>query len=66
MIIDKEKYYRACSLRLMRYLYGLGFDKTSDFYNGKESWIFERSPELDEALKFFFYMRKKIRDKADK
>ena len=40
--------------------------KTSDFYNGKESWIFERSPELDEALEFFFYMRKRVREKADK
>lgn len=55
------KKYRCESVRLCRFLYGLGFDKESIRYNGQEAWLFERSPELQESLDFFFYMRKKIR-----
>lgn len=55
--------YRCESVRLCRYLYGLGFDKKSIEYNGKEAWLFERSPELQDSLDFFFYMRKKLKDK---
>lgn len=50
--------YRCESVRLCRFLYGLGFDKESIFYNGKEAWLFDRSPELQDSLDFFFIMRK--------
>lgn len=53
--------YRCDSIRLSRYLYSLGFDKISKTdNNGKEYWLFERSPHLQDALDFFFIMRKKI------
>ena len=55
--------YTATSLRLMRFLYGLGFDKESFINeNGIENWKFEKSEELQESLDFFFYMRKKLRE----
>jgi hypothetical protein len=41
----------------------LGFDKESILYNGKEAWLFEKSDDLQESLDFFFYMRKKLKDK---
>lgn len=55
--------YRCESVRLCRYLYSLGFDKKSIYYNGQEAWLFERSDELQESLDFFFSMRKKLKDK---
>lgn len=55
--------YKCESVRLCRFLYGLGFDKESVFdKNNKEYWLFERSPELQNSLDFFFYMRKKIKE----
>lgn len=51
--------FRCESIRLMRYLYSLGFDKKSMIENGKEYWLFEKSNGLQESLNFFFYMRKK-------
>ena len=59
---NKEK-YRCESVRLCRFLYGLGFDKESIEYNGKEAWLFDRSQELQESLDFFFSMRKKLKEK---
>lgn len=57
-----DKYYKCESIRLCRYLYSLGFDKTSKFdTNKKEYWLFERSDELQTALSFFFSMRKKMK-----
>ena len=36
-----KKYYNVSSVRLMRFLYALGFDKESYFdKNGKENWRF--------------------------
>ena len=58
--------YRCESVRLCRFLYALGFDKESIFKNGKEQWLFEKSPELQESLDFFFYFRKKLKDKRIK
>lgn len=56
--------YKCESVRLCRYLYGLGFDKQSVFdKNNKESWLFNKTEDLQEALNFFFYMRSKIRNK---
>lgn len=46
----------------MRYLYSLGFEKTSGFENGKEYWTFEITNELNESLDFYFYMRKKLKE----
>lgn len=59
---NKEK-YRCESVRLCRFLYGLGFDKESIIYNGKEAWLFDRSQELQDSLDFFFSMRKKLKEK---
>ena len=54
--------YRCESVRLCRFLYGLGFDKESIEYKGQEAWLFEKTNELQESLDFFFYMRKKIKN----
>lgn len=54
------KKYKCESVRLCRYLYGLGFDKESKFdEQGKEYWLFNKTDNLQESLDFFFYMRKK-------
>lgn len=55
--------YRCESVRLCRFLYSLGFDKKSIIYNGQEAWLFEKSSDLQDALDFFFIMRKKLKDK---
>ena len=39
------------------------FDKESIIYHGQEAWLFEKSNELQEALDFFFIMRKKLKGK---
>ena len=55
------EYFRCESIRLMRFLYSLGFDKKSviDSKTGSEIWLFEKTDKLQESLGFFFYMRKK-------
>lgn len=54
------KQYKCESVRLCRYLYGLGFDKESRFDDtGKEYWLFNKTDNLQESLDFFFYMRNK-------
>lgn len=53
-------YYNVSSIRLMRFLYALGFEKESYINTkGKENWRFEKSDDLQESLDFYFYMRKK-------
>lgn len=60
--MNKDNYYNVSSVRLMRYLYSLGFDKESYINKkGKENWRFVKSKELFEALDFFYLMRKKNR-----
>lgn len=54
-----EKYFICESIRMCRYLYSLGFDKKSVHINGKENWQFMKSNELQKALDFYFYMRKR-------
>lgn len=49
------------SVRLCRFLYGLGFDKESIFENGKEYWLFEKSDDLQESLNFFFLYERKTK-----
>jgi hypothetical protein len=56
-----DKKYICESVRLSRYLYSLGFDKKSIIINGKEVWEFSKSDDLQDALNFFFSMRKKLR-----
>nr|DAV97558.1 MAG TPA: hypothetical protein [Caudoviricetes sp.] len=47
--------------RLAKYLYSLGFDRECGF-DKNEYWLFSKSSKLDEALDFYFYMRKKNRE----
>lgn len=47
--------------RLSKYLYSLGFDRECMF-DKIEYWLFKESSELNEALDFYFYMRKKNRE----
>ena len=47
--------------RLAKYLYSLGFDRECGI-DKNEYWLFSKSSELDEALDFYFYMRKKNRE----
>lgn len=56
-----DKYFICESIRMCRYLYSLGFDKKSIYINGKENWQFAKSDELQKALDFYFYMRKRNR-----
>lgn len=59
--MEQKKYFTAQSIRLMRFLYSLGFVKQSVFDEaGKESWQFEYSSDLQESLDFYFAMRSKI------
>ena len=52
-------YYNVSSVRLMRYLYALGFDKESYINNkGKENWRFKKSDDLTKSLDFYYFMRK--------
>lgn len=54
-----KRYYNVSSLRLMRFLYALGFDKESYINkNGKENWRFEYSDSLQECLNFYYKIRK--------
>lgn len=62
--MNNTEKYKCESVRLCRYLYGLGFDKQSEYdENGKEYWLFERSQDLQKSLDFFFSMRKVLKDK---
>lgn len=59
-----KKYFNVSSIRMMRFLYALGFEKESYINSkGKENWRFEESEALHEALDFFFYMRNKQRSR---
>lgn len=54
------EYYNVSSIRLMRFLYSLGFDKESYINNkGKENWRFIKSPELMECIDFYHKIRNK-------
>ena len=56
----ENKYYNVSSVRLMRYLYSLGFNKESYINDkNKENWRFFKSDNLDEAIEFYQYMRNK-------
>ena len=56
----ENKYYNVSSVRLMRYLYSLGFNKESYINDkNKENWRFLKSINLNEAIEFYHYMRNK-------
>ena len=56
----ENKYYNVSSVRLMRYLYSLGFNKESYINDkNKQNWRFFKSDNLDEAIEFYHYMRNK-------
>ena len=55
------KKFKCLSVRLCRYLYGLGFDKEPIYEDGKEYWLFDYSKELQDSLDFYFKMRKILR-----
>ena len=56
----ENKYYNVSSVRLMRYLYSLGFNKESYINDkNKENWRFFKSDNLDEAIEFYHYIRNK-------
>ena len=56
----ENKYYNVSSVRLMRYLYSLGFNKESYINDkNKENWRFFKSDNLDDAIEFYHYMRNK-------
>lgn len=55
-----KQYYNVSSVRLMRFLYALGFDKESYINShGKENWRFNYTELLQEALDFYHNFRKK-------
>ena len=56
----EKKFYNVSSVRLMRFLYALGFQKESYLNNnGKENWRFIYDDNLSEALDFYHRMRKR-------
>ena len=57
--MEKNNYFECKSIRLCRFLYSLGFNKQSLIKDEIEYWLFEKSDALQEALDFYFYMRKK-------
>lgn len=55
-----KEYYNVSSIRVMRFLYSLGFDKESYFDSkGKEHWRFEKTDKLLESVRFYKEMREK-------
>ena len=56
----EKKYYNVSSVRLMRFLYALGFNKESYLdKNQKENWRFVVDENLIESIDFYHYMRNK-------
>lgn len=58
----ENQIFNVSSVRLMRFLYALGFNKESYINSrGKENWRFKKTSDLEEALNFYYYMRNKNR-----
>ena len=54
------KYYNVSSVRLMRFLYALGFSKESYLNkNRKKNWRYIIKNNIIEALDFYHRMRKR-------
>ena len=59
----EQRIYNVSTVRLMRFLYSLGFEKESYIApSGRENWRFVWSGNLSEALDFYHYMRKKNKE----
>lgn len=58
-----DKYY-VKNKRLSKYLYSLGFEREYKYDEDKkiEYWLFDKTNTLQEALDFYFDMRKKNRE----
>ena len=53
-----KKYYNVSSVRMMRFLYALGFEKESYInQSGKENWRFELNDNLRKSIDFYHSMR---------
>lgn len=51
--------YKVKNRRLSMYLYSLGFERQSVVgKDGKEFWLFEINTQFQEALDFYFRIRK--------
>lgn len=53
--------YKVKNKRLSKYLYSLGFNREYIYKDGNEYWLFDKSDVFQEALDFYFYMRKNNR-----
>lgn len=62
---NMEKYFYVKNQRLAKYLYSVGFDKTSEYKDNQEIWKFEKSDALQEALDFYSYIRNKTKKSGD-
>jgi len=52
--------FNVSSVRLMRFLYSLGFNKESYINSkGKENWRFIKTKDLQDSLQFYYCMRNK-------
>lgn len=59
--ISMENRYKIKNKRLSKYLYSLGFNRECFYDNGIEYWLFDKSTAFQEAMDFYFYMRRKTR-----
>ena len=58
----EQRFYNVSSVRVMRFLYSLGFEKESYIApSGKENWRFVWSPLLQESMDFYHHMRGETR-----
>lgn len=60
-----KRYFYVKNQRLAKYLYSVGFDKTSEYKDNQEIWRFEKSDVLQEALDFYSYIRNKTKKSGD-
>lgn len=58
----ENKFYNVSSVRMMRFLYALGFEKESYLNDkGKENWRFIIDENLLKSINFYHEMRNKNR-----
>lgn len=61
----EHRIYNVSTVRLMRFLYALGFEKEGYIApSGKENWRFLWSDDLARALDFYHVMRKRNKELA--
>lgn len=60
-----KRIFNVSSVRMMRFLYALGFEKKSYFTSsGDENWEFEWSEDLQNSINFYREMRSKNRNRS--